>query len=174
MKESKVLAFSTALLVLFAGAALYALSVGQEVSSLQIKDANGKPAAIPAIGSKVVSIFYNDADKADLNDQLADAIKAKKFPEAKYKGMGIANLADSKAPNFIIRKVIQGKIKKYNTTILTDSERKVAKEWGLGDCNDTSVFILIGADKKVKYVKKGAVRGAEITTIVNLIDSLVK
>ncbi len=163
-----------AVLVIFSGAAVYALTVGQVVSNVQIMDANNKPATIPLLGTKLISIFYNDADAADVNDPLADAIKAKKFPEAKYKGMGVANLADSKAPNFLIRRIIQGKIKKYNTTILTDPDRIIAKQWGLGDCNNTSVFILIGADKKVKYVKKGAIRGAEINTIIELIDKLIK
>jgi len=171
--------FSALLIIALSGAVillgsvfLNAASVGQVLSNVQVRDANNKPATIPHMGTKLISIFYNDADAADINDPLADAIKAKKFPDAKYKGMGIANLKDSKAPNFLIRKIVQGKIKKYNTTILTDPDLILAKKWGLGDCNNTSVFILIGKDNRVKYVKKGAIRGEEINKIVNLIEEL--
>nr|MBP6290955.1 hypothetical protein [Spirochaetota bacterium] len=92
----------------------------------------------------------------------------------KYEGFGIANLKDSKAPNFLIRKIIQGKIKKYNTTILTDPDLILAKAWDLGDCNNTSVVMFIGKDMKVKYVYKGAVRGEEINKVVKMVEDLIK
>lgn len=150
----------------------YAISVGQRVGNVEIRDANNNSAYIPNLGKKVISIFYNDADAADLNDPLADALKAKKFDESKYQGIGIANLKDSKAPNFIIRKIVQGKIEKYNSTILTDPDLILAKKWNLGNCNNTSVVLIIGKDKKVKYVTKGAVRGAEIKKVVDLVEVL--
>jgi len=151
----------------------YAIGLGQKVSNVQVRDAENNPAKIPNLGNKVLSVFYNDADAADLNDPLADALKAKKFNEAKYQGIGIANLKDSKAPNFIIRKIVRGKIEKYNSTILTDPDLILAKAWNLGNCNNTSVVIIIGKDRKVKYVKKGAVRGAEIKKVVDIVDVLI-
>jgi hypothetical protein len=152
----------------------HAANVAQELSNVQIRDAENKPAWIPDFGKKLVAVFYNDADEADMNDPLADAIKAKNFAESRYKGIGVGNLKDSKAPNFLIRKIIQGKIEKYQTTILTDPDLTLARAWDLGDCNNTSVFILIGKDKKVKYIKKGPIRGTEIDAIVKLIEDLVR
>ena len=152
----------------------HAATVGQELSNVQMKDAENKPASIPDFGKKLVGIFYNDADEADMNDPLADAIKAKNFDENKYAGIGIGNLKDSKAPSFLIRKIIRGKIEKYKTTILTDPDLTLARAWDLGDCNNTSVFVLIGKDKKVKYIKKGPIRGTEIDAIVKLIEYMVE
>lgn len=154
--------------------AVNAATVGQQLSNVQVADAADKPAYLPDFGKKVISVFYTDADAADMNDPLADAMKAKKFDESKYKGIGIANLKDSKAPNFLIRKIIKGKIEKYKTTILTDPDLILAKAWGFGDCNNTSVVLIIGKDGKVKYVKKGPIRGAEIDQVVKLVEGLLK
>jgi len=84
--------FSALLIIALSGAVillgsvfLNAASVGQVLSNVQVRDANNKPATIPHMGTKLISIFYNDADAPDINDPLADAIKAKKFPDAKYK-----------------------------------------------------------------------------------------
>jgi hypothetical protein len=151
-----------------------AATVGQELSNVQIRDADDQPTWIPHFGKKLIGIFYNDADEADMNDPLADTVKAKNFDESKYQGIGIGDLKDSKFPNFIIRKIIRGKIEKYQATILTDPDLALAKAWDLGDCNNTAVFILIGKDKKVRYIKKGPIRGTEIEAIVKLIEDLIK
>jgi hypothetical protein len=148
--------------------------VGETLANVELRDGSDKPARIPDLGAKVVALFYNDADEADLNDPLADAIKARKFDEERYRGVGVANLADSKAPNFLIRKIVRGKIEKYKSTILTDPDRLLAKAWRLGDCNNTSVFVLLGKDAKVVHVQRGAIRGDDIAKIVETIARLVE
>ncbi|MEW5741239.1 MAG: YtfJ family protein [Myxococcota bacterium] len=151
-----------------------AAEVGKEVKNVELRDGTtDKPAPFPGFGQKVLTIFYNDADVADLNDPLADALKAKNLDESKYQGIGVANLADSKAPNFIIKSVVRGKIEKYKSVILTDPDRIVAKEWGLGDCNNASVVLVIGKDKKVAHVQRGAIRGKDIENIVALVEKLM-
>ncbi len=52
----------------------HAANVGQELSNVQIRDAENKPAWIPDFGKKLMAVFYNDADEADMNDSLADAV----------------------------------------------------------------------------------------------------
>lgn len=144
---------------------------GKKMPKIMIKDAEDKPAQIPGLGKKVVSIIYADIQAADVNDPLADAIKAAKFDESKYEGIGVANLKDSPVPNFIIRSVVRGKIKKYNSTILTDDDLVLPKKLGLGDVNNESVVIIIGKDQKVKYYKKGVVKGAEIQKVLEIIKN---
>ncbi len=171
----KVLVLTLALFVAMIGIQAHAVNVGDVLSNAMIKDSADNPAQIPDLGVKVMTIFYNDADAADLADPLSDALKAKKYDESKYRGQGIANLKDSKAPNWLIRKIIKGKEKKYDTKILTDPDYALKKAWGLADCNNASVIIIVGKDKKVKYVNylRKTIDGAEVNKVVALIDSLL-
>jgi predicted transcriptional regulator len=169
---------STLLLTLTAFVAAQALTVGSVVTNVNIKDANDQPASIPDLGAKVLTIVYGDSDASDFSDPISDALKAKNFPESKNRGIGVANLKDSPAPNWIIRKIVQSKIKKYNATILTDVDLTLPAAWGLGDCNNKSVFMVIGKDKKVKYIKyftkKSLPSQADIDEVVALVEGLLK
>lgn len=174
-----VIAFGCAIIAFAAGLeSVNAASVGQEVSNPQIRDAEDNPATIPDFGTHVIGLTYGDSDASDLGDPLSDAIKAKKYDKAVYRGLGVANLKDSPVPNFVIRKLVRDKIEKYQATILTDVDLTLPKAWGLGDCNNKSVFVLIGKDKKVKYLKfvdkKTPWSPAEINSVLKMIDDLLK
>ena len=78
----------------------HAANVAQELSNVQIRDAQNRPAWIPDFGKKLMTVFYNDADEADMNDPLADAIKAKNFAESKCKGIGIGQSERFQGPKF--------------------------------------------------------------------------
>jgi len=149
----------------------YAAKTGQKLNNVKIKNANDKASWIPGFGKKVLTVIYADIQAADTNDPLADKLKARKFDDEKYEGIGVANLKDTWAPDAIVRAIIRRKIKKYNSTILVDDDYSIPKAWGLGDCDDVSVVVVIGKDKKVKYVKKGAVRGAEIQKVLDIVAS---
>ena len=151
-----------------------AAELGDQLQNVELRDGADKRAPIPDLGAKVLALFYTDADVKDMNDPLADAIKARKFDELRYRGMGIVNLADSKAPNFLIRRAVREKIEKYKTTILTDPDRLLAAAWKLGDCNNTSVFILLRKDGTVQHVQRGPIRGEDIQKIVEKIAGLVE
>ncbi|MCK7510949.1 MAG: hypothetical protein MZV70_47345 [Desulfobacterales bacterium] len=74
-----------------------AASVGQEVSNPQLRDANDNPATIPDFGTHVIALTYADSSAADLGDPLNDAMKAKNYSKAVYRGLGVANMKDSTA-----------------------------------------------------------------------------
>ena len=177
--KSLVVVFGCAIIAFAAGVGpVNAASVGQELSNPQIRDAADKPATIPDFGTHVIGLTYSNTAAADLGDPMNDATKAKNYDKALWRGLGVANMKDSIAPNFIIRSIIKGKIKKYDATILTDVDLTLAKAWGLGDCNDKSVFILIGKDKKIKYLKfadkKNPWTRAEVSSVLKMIDDLFK
>lgn len=152
---------------------VFAAEPGETLKPVELRTHDDAPAAIPDFGKKVIALFYGDADVADMNDPMADALKAKEFDKPFYRGLGVANLQDSKAPNFLIRSIVKGKVEKYKSTILLDQNLALATAWSLGDCNNTSVFIVIGADAKVKYVHKGPLRGADVETATKLVETLV-
>lgn len=177
MKRKPIIAAGSLLIILAGFLAANALSVGQELSNVNIRDANNQPATIPEFGSKIITIIYCDTDTSDLADPMSDALKAKGFPRTKSVGTGIANLKDSPVPNWVIRKIVQRKIEKYHEVILTDLDNTVAKSWGLGDCNNKSVFIILGKDKKIKYTKtfdkNNKPTQSDIDQVVNVVSGLV-
>lgn len=178
MKRHFAKVFLSVLVIITGFAFVNAMSVGQVATNPNIKDSNDKPATIPDFGAKVLTIVYCDSDASDISDPISDALKAKNYPESKQRGIGIANLKDSPAPNWIIRKIIKGKIEKYKAVILTDDNLTVPKVWDLGDCNNKSIFIVIGVDKKVKYIKyfdkNHKPAQSDVDTVVNLVNGLVK
>lgn len=148
------------------------VAVGAELSNAKVQDANKQDAQIPGFGEKVLLILYTDPDVADQNDKFADAVKgANVDPDKKFfQSIGIANMKDAPAkPNWIIRAIIRSKIKKYNVAILADDKRALPNQWKLCECDDKSVVLLIGKDKKLKYYKKGALDAGETDKVIKMI-----
>lgn len=176
--KSLVVVVGFAMVVLASGlGSVNAASVGQELSNPQIRDADDKPATIPDFGTHVIALTYADTSVSDLGDPMNDAMKAKKYSKDVYRGLGVANLKDSSLPNFAIRKVVRGKIEKYKSTILTDVDLTLAKTWNLGNCKGKSVFIVIGKDKKIKYIrytdKSNPWGKADIDAVLKMVDELI-
>ena len=164
-----------ALAALFAlsAPALYAASIGEQLSNTTIRDANDAPATLPGLGQKVLAIFYTDPDVSDLNDPFADKLKAANLDKSVYQGIGIADLKDTWLPNSAVRMIVRKKIEKYNATILTDPSHLLSDAWKLGDCNDQSVVIVLDKHATVQFVKKGAMSQAEMDSTFALVQKLM-
>lgn len=149
-------------------------ALGKSVSSLQLVDPNDHSKAIPFIGEKVVVLFYTDPDEKDVNDPLSEALKAKNYPKEKYAGVGIANCKDTWIPDAAIRMKARQKEKQFpGSIVLLDTKRIVSQAWGLGDCNNAGVVIIIGKDAKIKFIqviKKQAESKAAIPSVIKVID----
>lgn len=164
---------------LWPGLALADLKVGDTVEQPTLRDANDKPAMIPDLGKKVLLILYTDPGVADITDKFADRVKALGLPEAHFRSIGVANMADAKGlANWLIRIVVRSKIKKYNVTILTDPDLSLKNQWHLGETDDKSVVLLIDANRKVRYFhtnkkKKDELVGAEQDEAVKIVQEVV-
>lgn len=173
MKKTSILALVLAVVMIAAVA--WAIGVGSTVGNVQMRNSNNQPAWIPDLGSKVVTVFYNDSSAADFTDPIATAIKNKNYPESKYRGQGIANMADSRGiPDFVIRGIVRSKERKYDTKILTDPDHILRNAWNLGNCNDIGVVIVIGKDKVVRYLGRitSVAQGqAQVSKVVSIVES---
>ena len=155
-----------------------AASVGQELANPQLKDANDQPATMPDFGTHVITVTYANVKSGDYGDPMNDATKTRKYDKALYRGLGVVNMKDSPfVPNSLIRSKVRDKIAQYKSVILTDDNRLLAKAWNLGDCKDKSVFILIGKDKKLKYIrytdKSNPWTKADIDNVLKMMDGLM-
>jgi len=129
--------------------------VGKTMTSLMISDPSNQSKQIPFVGEKVLLIQYTDPDVKDINDKLSDAVKARKFDEKLYQGIGIANCKDTWIPNAGIRMKARQKEKQYaGSVILLDESHILPTALGLGDCNGMGVLLIVGKDKVIKYMKK--------------------
>jgi predicted transcriptional regulator len=176
LRKSLVVVVGCVLIALGLGSA-NAASVGQELSNPQIRDANDNPATIPDFGTHVIALTYANKKAGDFGDPMNDAMKAKKYSKDVYRGMGVVNMKDSSGiPDFIIRKAVKSKIEKYKSTILTDPDLTLAKAWNLGNCKDKSVLIVVGKDKKIKYLRytgdNNPWNKADIDAVLKILDEL--
>lgn len=148
--------------------------VGKSVSTLSLIDPNDNPKAIPGLGEKVVMVFYTDPDVKDVNDPLSDAIREKKYSKDKYAGVGVANCKDTWLPNAGIRMKARQKEKEFpSSVILLDESHSLVNSWGLGDCDDKAVVIVVGRDKKIKYHKVISTQ-AESKSIIPTVIALIE
>lgn len=148
------------------------VSVGETLPTATVQDANKQAAQVPGFGERVLLILYTDPDVADQNDPFADAVKAANLDKNVFQSIGIANMEDAPAkPNWIIRAIVRSKIKKYNVSILTDPDLSLIKQWNLCKCDDKSVVLVVGKDKKLKYYKKGALSADETAKVIALLKA---
>ncbi|MBX7203003.1 MAG: YtfJ family protein [Bacteroidia bacterium] len=129
------------------------VGIGSTIAPIIVKNTENQAKPIPFVGEKVLAIFYTDPDVKDINDQLSNAIKAKNFPAAKYQGIGIGNCADTWIPDALIRMKAKQKQEQFpGSVVLLDTDHVLSKAWGLRETNETGVFIIIGRDRKVKFI----------------------
>lgn len=129
------------------------LPVGTVLANIELETAKKQLQFLPDFGQKVVIVFYVDPDKYDINDPVCDAIENSGIG-SELCGIGVVNCADTWIPDGLIRMGIRMKAKQYEgAIILLDYENKMAKDWNLGNCDDASVIIIIGKDRKVKFFK---------------------
>ena len=118
---------------------------------------------------KIHTLFYVDPDKRDLNNPLADALKARKFDRSKVNSVAIINLAATWLPNVFIESKLKEKQKKFPHTVYVKDKKKVlVKEWNLED--DNSDILIFDKKGKLIYKKFGKVSDDEIKEIIALIE----
>ncbi|MGB5505093.1 MAG: YtfJ family protein [Sulfurovum sp.] len=118
---------------------------------------------------KIHTLFYVDPDKRDLNNPLADALKAKKFDRKKVNSVAIINLAATWLPNVFIESKLKEKQKKFPHTIYVKDKKKVlVKQWNLED--DNSDILIFDQEGKLIYKKFGKVSDEEIKDVIVLIE----
>ncbi|MCP4135504.1 MAG: hypothetical protein GY754_31335 [bacterium] len=125
------------------------------LNNIKLTTSHDKTISIPEFGKKAIVLIYSDYDARDFNEPLSQISKKHKSIDS-YKGIGVVNLKDNPTilPNWLVKAVVRSKEKKNKTQLLFDESYKLKNKWGLGNCNNKSVIIIIGKDKRLKYLKK--------------------
>jgi len=152
----------------------FAIEVGEVPTSVTIEGENGGKIDGSAwhssmLQGKIYTFFYVDPDKKDLNDPLANALKAQNFDRGKVNSVAVINLAATWLPNALIESKLKEKQKKFPNTIYVKDKKKVLiKKWNLAD--DNSDILIFNKNGKLIYKKYGKVSDEEIKQIIALIE----
>ncbi len=127
-----------------------------KVENLELRDLRNNPVKLPYWGEKNVLIFYVDPDKHQQNHEFTVEMEENHLATGdNIEGFGILNLKNTIFPNGIVRTIARKRTEKNNATIVADPDCIVAKEWGLGDCNNVFVLMIVTKEGELVYCKKG-------------------
>lgn len=143
-----------------------------KVENLELRDLRNKPAKMPYWGEKNVLIFYVDPDKHRQNHEFTVEMEENHLATGEnIEGFGIINLKNTTFPNAIVRAIARKRTEKNHATIITDPDCSVAKEWGLGDCNNMFVLMIVTKEGELVYCKKGELTKEEQQEFYKIVDA---
>lgn len=165
-------------IVLFAASALCvsvvtAQELPRKVSNVTVLDLDGKPTTLPYFGEKNLMIFYVDPDHHKQNNDFTVEMEENHRAEGEnLYGFGVMNLKDAPmVPNGMARNMAKKRTASNGATVLADQERKLSTEWGLGDCNNQFVLMLVSKEGELVFLRKGELSAQDKEAFYEAIES---
>lgn len=150
------------------------LSLPRKVKNLTIKDIAGNSVTLPEFGEKNLLIFYVDPDsylKGGANKKLSDELEENgRAAGAAIRGFGVMNFPDTGLPKNMVRKIARKRVEKNGATILDDDQQLLKKQWGLGDCNNKFVIMIVSKEGELVYCAKDDLDAAGIEAFYKIVD----
>lgn len=150
------------------------LETPRKVENLTINDINGNPTTLPEFGEKNLLIFYVDPDsylKGGANKKLSDELEENgRAAGAAIRGFGVMNFPDTGLPKNMVRNMARKRAAKNGATILDDDQQLLKKAWGLGDCNNKFVLMVVSKEGELVYCAKDDLDEAGIEAFYQFID----
>ena len=135
------------------------LTTPRKVENVTIKDISGNTVTLPEFGKKNLLIFYVDPDsymKGGANKKLSDELEENgRAAGAAIRGFGVMNFPDTGLPKNMVRNMARKRSEKNGATILDDDQQLLKNEWGLGDCNNKFVLLLVSKEGELIFCRKG-------------------
>lgn len=151
-------------LVALSGLQAQAQSLPRKVNNLELLDLDGNPTTLPMWGEKNLMIFYVDPDHHKQNQKFTEEMEQNhRAAGDNLYGFGIINLKDSWYPvsDNMVRNMARKRTEKNGATVICDPDRSLRSTWGLGDCNDKFVLMIVTKEGELVYVHKGEYTEAE-------------
>lgn len=154
-----------AMLAAFAltASAVQAQELPRKVQNVEVLDLDGKPAKLPYFGEKNLMIFYVDPDRHKQNEDFTIELEQNHRAESdNIHGFGVMNLKDAPmVPNGMARNMAKKRTAKNGATVLADQNRILSTAWGLGDCNNQFVLMIVSKEGELVFLRKGELSGAD-------------
>ncbi len=129
----------------------------RKVENVTLETLTGEQTTLPMWGEKNLLIFYVDPDHPNQNMDFADEMEENHLAAGEnIYGFGIMNLKDAPLiPNLLACKIANNRTKKNGATILADKGNILSEAWGLGECNNYFILLLVSKEGELVYVHKG-------------------
>lgn len=159
--------------LLFFVAAVSAQSLPKKVPNVKILDLNGNPTTLPYWGEKNLLIFYIDPDRhKQNNDFTVDMEEHNRVSGDNLVGFGIMNLNDAPLiPNGVARSMARKRTESNGATVLADQESTLRDAWGLGDCNNMFVLLLVSKEGELVFMRKGVLSEEDIKEFYRVVQA---
>lgn len=170
MKIKGILTIATALLL--AGTAARAQELPRPVSNVEVLDLEGNKTNLPYFGEKNLMIFYVDPDRHKQNHEFTVELEENHRAEGdNLFGFGVMNLKDAPMiPNGMARNMARKRTAKNGATVLADQDRILSTAWGLGDCNNQFVLMLVSKEGELVFLRKGILSEEDIEEFYRVIE----
>jgi len=144
----------------------------RKVENVELSDLEGNRAKLPMWGEKNLMIFYVDPDHHKQNQDFTDDMEANHRVEGdNIHGLGVMNLKDAPmVPNGMARSLARKRTEKNGATVLADQERSLSSAWGLGDCNNKFVLLLVTKEGELVFAKKGELSESDIAEFYRVVE----
>ncbi len=140
-------------------------------------DADGNLLTMDDWAGKIMGVSYVDPDESEMNEEFSDRVKKaidvdSLISRDSFKGIGIADCASSWKPDFLIKAIGGRKAKKYETTVLFDSDAILRNSWNLNE--DSYNIVILDKDRIVRGLYKEKMTELEMDEALQLIINLQK
>mgnify|MGYP001959223476 FL=1 len=140
-------------------------------------DADGNLFTMDDWAGKIMGVSYVDPDESEMNEEFSDRVKKaidvdSLISRDSFKGIGIADCASSWKPDFLIKAIGGRKAKKYETTVLFDSDAILRNSWNLNE--DSYNIVILDKDRIVRGLYKEKMTELEMDEALQLIINLQK
>lgn len=143
-----------------------------KVSNVTLSSLTGEAVKLPHWGEKNLMIFYVDPDHHKQNEAFtAEMEQNHRAAGPEIFGFGIMNLKDAPmVPNGLACKMANKRTEKNHATVLADKDRILSTAWGLGDCNNKFVLMIVDKQGNLVYMKKGELTKQEQEEFYQFVD----
>ncbi len=144
----------------------------RKVENVEIVSLDGRPSRLPHFGEKNLMIFYVDPDHPKQGESFTDDLERTRRAQGKnIYGLGVMNLKDAPlVPNGMARNIARKRTESNHAVILADQDRVLSTAWGLGDCNNLFVLLLVSKEGELVYVHKGEMSAEDAEEFYRIVD----
>ena len=110
-----------------------------------------------------ILIFYVDPDRHKQNEDFTIEMEQNhRAAGDNLYGFGVMNLKDAPMiPNGMARSMAKKRTAKNGAVVLADQDRTLSTAWGLGDCNNQFVLMIVSKEGELVFIRKGVLSEAD-------------